>query len=156
MPAITAIASSLAIACTRNEAGVEPPIVRSESEQVPVIIGSSPMHWKRPPRSNAAANSAPEEKPETIQVREWRHRDRDYKDRNGDGIVDWQAEGTARTTDGYGIYKEDNDFDGFYEREYEAGGFAYEVIRDEAIRERVPQIHRVSKPTRIRTVPKPN
>ena len=86
----------------------------------------------------------------TITSREWSYRDgREFRDRNGDGIVDWEAIGEGRLTDGFGIYKEDNDFDGFYEREYEAGGFAYTINSDKAIREPVSQIHRVYRPTRI-------
>jgi hypothetical protein len=85
----------------------------------------------------------------TILVRAWSFRDgRQYLDRNGDGIVDWEATGDARSTDGYGVYKEDNDYDGYYDREYEAGGFVYTVNGDKEIREKVPPIHRVYPPTR--------
>ena len=91
----------------------------------------------------------------TSTSREWSYRDgREFRDRNGDGIVDWEAIGEGRLTDGFGIYKEDNDFDGFYEREYEAGGFAYTINSDKAIREPVSQIHRVYRPTRIIRKPK--
>ena len=96
------------------------------------------------------------EKPVMVRVREWRFRDgREYRDRNGDGIVDWEARGDARLTDGFGVYKEDTDFDGFYDREYEAGGFAYHVRYDKRIREPVPRIDKVYAPTRIRRQPSP-
>ena len=96
-----------------------------------------------------------EAKAPSITSREWSFRDgREFRDRNGDGVVDWETSGVARQTDGFGIYKEDNDFDGFYEREYEAGGIAYTINSDKAIREPVPQIHRVYPPTRINRKPK--
>lgn len=88
-------------------------------------------------------------------VREWTFRDgREFRDRNGDGIVDWQATGAARYSDGFGVYKEDNDYDGYYDHEYEAGGFAYTVNYDKEIREPVPQIHKVYSPTRTTKKPK--
>lgn len=87
---------------------------------------------------------------ETIVVKEWSTRNgNQYRDRNGDGIVDWQATGSGRHTDGFGIYKEDNDFDGFFEREYKAGGFDYQIIYDRKIREKVPPIHRMFPPTKV-------
>jgi hypothetical protein len=85
----------------------------------------------------------------TILVREWWFRDgREYRDRNGDGIVDWEATGEGRYTDDFGVYKEDNNYDGYYEREYESGGACYTVNYDKEIREHVPHIHRVYRPTR--------
>jgi hypothetical protein len=85
-----------------------------------------------------------------VLVREWRYRDgNEYVDRNGDGMVDWEASGSARGTDGYGVYKEDNDYDGFYEREYMGGGFSYHIVYDKKIRQQVPQFHRIYPPTRV-------
>jgi hypothetical protein len=95
--------------------------------------------------------------PETILVREW-HTDypdnKVLRDRNGDGIVDYEATGRDRATDGFGVYKEDDDFDGFFDREYEAGGFAYHVNYEKDIHERVPRIPPVFPPTKITTAPK--
>jgi hypothetical protein len=68
----------------------------------------------------------------------------EYRDRNGDGLVDWEATGELRYTDGYGVYKQDNDFDGYYDRQYTCGGFAYSVTSDQRIHEAIPKI-RLSK-----------
>jgi len=53
-------------------------------------------------------------------------------------------------------YKEDNDFDGYYEREYEAGGFAYTTRYDKSIREAVPMIHKIYPPTKTTRKARPN
>lgn len=90
--------------------------------------------------------------PATIAIKQWSFRDgREFRDRNGDGIVDWQASGSARYSDGFGIYKEDNDFDGFYDRQFESGGYSGAVNYDWKIHEPVPPIHRIYPPTQIET-----
>ena len=125
----------------------------SESTQ----SGSSSRTQPRSPATRTPAPISPEKeaKAPAITSRAWSLRDgREFRARNGDGIVDWEATGAGRSTDGFGIYKEDNDFDGFYEREYEAGGFAYTINYEKAIREPVSQIHRVYPPTRITREPK--
>ena len=78
----------------------------------------------------------------------------EYRDRNDDGVVDWQAEGEDRGTDGFGIYKEDNDFDGYYDVEYEEGGIACHVTWTKAIHERVPPIGSRFLPTKTYWKPK--
>ena len=105
------------------------------------------------------------QKPETILVREWTFRDgREYSDRNGDGIVDWEArdwegedlevDGQSRYSDGLGIYREDNDYDGFYDREYVCGGFDGRIIYDKPIYKPIPEIHRVYPPNKVTKKPK--
>lgn len=76
----------------------------------------------------------------------------EFRDRNADGSVDWEVVGADHGTDGYGIYKADNDFDGYYDQEYEAGGIAYHVNYTKPIHERVPQMFR--PPTKTHWKPK--
>ena len=124
----------------------------------PIRSGPSSRTQPRSPVTSAPAPTSEkkEAKVPEITSREWSYRDgRAFQDRNGDGIVDWEAAGEERQTDGFGIYKEDNDFDGFYEREYVAGGVAYTVKSEKAIREPVSQIHRVYPPTSVTRKPKP-
>jgi hypothetical protein len=107
-------------------------------------------------RVETGSKSVPQADEDTILVRTWSFRDdRVYIDRNGDGIVDWFESGSARYTDGYGVFKEDTDYDGYFDRQFKAGGFEYSVIEDLVIRERVPQIHRAYKPTKITRKPRP-
>jgi hypothetical protein len=80
---------------------------------------------------------------------------RECRDTNGDGIVDQEAAGETRLTDGYGTYKADDDFDGFYDREWVAGGLAGETTSSKVIRERVPALGHVP-PTRIVRCPRPH
>lgn len=83
-------------------------------------------------------------------VRVWSFSDgREYKDRNGDGVVDWMRRGDTEDNDGFCQYKEDNDYDGFYDRAYRAGGYAYRVVSQDKIHEPVEDIHRVYPPTRF-------
>ena len=46
-----------------------------------------------------------------------KYRRRVYRDRNGDGMVDWEESGESRGTDGFGTYKVDDDYDGYYDRD---------------------------------------
>ena len=75
-----------------------------------------------------------------------------FRDRNGDGIVDWQSSSDG-ADDGFMIIKEDNDFDGYYEREYQVGGYAFHTVYDRSIHEAVPQIHKIYPPTKVTEKP---
>ena len=60
-----------------------------------------------------------------------------YYDRNGDWIVDMECSGDSGT-DGYRRTKVDDDFDGYYDRVYSAGGIAGREEDAEVIHELVP------------------
>ena len=75
--------------------------------------------------------------------REWRFADgRVYKDRNGDGRVDWQ------NLDG--LYREDNDFNGIYEIGYEEDSLTPGRSFHKRIEKPIPKIHEMYSPTFVR------
>lgn len=106
--------------------------------------------WKHP---NHEGLYQKQKKKVTKFTREWSYRNgQTYRDSNGDGIVDFQAvDEDPYLHDDYTVFKEDTDFDGFYDREYRAGGYSGAVTYEKQIREPVSQIHKIYPPTR--TIP---
>ena len=78
----------------------------------------------------------------------WQVDETTYRDRDHDGRIDWEVTGTGWGSDGYGIYKEDTDYDGFYDRIYDAGGFSYQTRWSRDIHEAVPVVGRFFVPIR--------
>ena len=78
----------------------------------------------------------------------WKIDETTYRDRNHDGRIDWEVTGDNWGTDGFGIYKEDTDYDGIYDRTYDAGGFSYNTRWSREIHEPVPIMGRFFVPIR--------
>jgi len=76
--------------------------------------------------------------------RRWHSGNREFFDNNGDGRIDCEVVSVEGYwgSDGYGRFKIDKDYDGFYDEEREQGGIGGELRWSRPIHEAVPAIHR--------------
>lgn len=97
------------------------------------------IHPGQPALTNTTASACP---------RVWHLGNTGYSDTNGDGRIDHEVSDTEgrHATDGYGRYKVDTDFDGFYDKEFEQGGVAGEIRWSRPIHELVPMVSRAMIP----------
>jgi hypothetical protein len=63
-----------------------------------------------------------------------------YRDRNGDGKIDWETSGQEWRGDGLDVYKVDANYDGFYDVKYAAGGIKGGKYWEKSIDERIPAV----------------
>ena len=82
----------------------------------------------------------------------WHCGNTEYFDHNGDGRIDEEVVSIEGYwgSDGYGRFKIDTDYDGFYDKECEMGGVAGELRWSRPIHEAVPSIHRGMIPGPLR------
>ena len=78
---------------------------------------------------------------------EWRYDDLLYRDRNGDGVIDWERRGHI-ILDVPVFMREDTDYNGFFDRESYSGGLVkkYDYVKEISIP--VPPLHLWKSPTR--------
>ena len=93
-------------------------------------------------------SSQPSGTSQSERARVWHLGDTEYADTNADGRIDREIRNVEGHygTDGYGRFKTDTDFDGFYDDEREQGVYAGELRWSRPIREPVYPITRALIP----------
>jgi hypothetical protein len=70
----------------------------------------------------------------------WQRGTKIFRDRDGDGRIDWEVSGDTWRHDGVDTYKADTNYDGYYDVESAWGGITGGEYSHKSIHERVPKV----------------